>query len=49
MPFDGTSRQRASNEAISHAYDSLVRLEQFFDGGRNGTKARCATATGAFA
>ena len=35
MPFDGTPRPRPSNEEISCAYESLVRLEEFFDGGRN--------------
>jgi hypothetical protein len=34
MPFDGTPRPRPSTEEISRAYESLVCLEEFFDGGR---------------
>src|SRR5450755_4012061 len=48
MPFDGTPRPRPSNEEISFAYESLVRLEEFFDGGRNWHRGELRDGLGSF-
>jgi hypothetical protein len=48
MPFDGTHRPRPSAEEISSAYESLVRLEEFFDGGRNWHKGELRDGHGSF-
>jgi hypothetical protein len=48
MPFDGTPRLRPSIEEISRAYESLVRLEEFFDGGRNWHRGELGDGRGSF-
>jgi hypothetical protein len=48
MPFDGTPRPRPSTEEISRAYESLVRLEQFFDGGRKWHRGELRDGRGSF-
>jgi hypothetical protein len=48
MPFDGTPRPRASTEEISRAYENLVCLEQFFDGGRNWHRGELRDGHGSF-
>jgi hypothetical protein len=48
MPFDGTPRPRPSTEAISRAYENLVRLERFFDGGRKWHKGELSDGHGSF-
>ena len=48
MPFDGTPRPRPSTEEISNAYESLVRLEEFFDGGRNWHRGELRDGHGSF-
>ena len=48
MPFDGTPRPRPSAEAISRAYENLVRLEQFFDGGRKWHRGELSDGHGSF-
>ena len=48
MPFDGTPRPRPSTEEISCAYESLVRLEEFFDGGRNWHRGELRDGHGSF-
>jgi hypothetical protein len=48
MPFDGTPRLRPSTEEISRAYEGLVRLEEFFDGGRNWHKGELRDGLGSF-
>jgi hypothetical protein len=48
MPFDGTPKPRPSTEAISRAYENLVRLEQFFDGGRKWHRRELSDGDGSF-
>jgi hypothetical protein len=48
MPFDGTLRPRASTEEIGRAYENLVRLEQFFDGGRKWHRGDLRDGHGSF-
>jgi hypothetical protein len=48
MPFDGTPRPQPSTEEISCAYESLVRLEDFFDGGRNWHRGELRDGLGSF-
>jgi hypothetical protein len=48
MPFDGTLRPRASTEEVSRAYENLVRLEQFFDGGRKWHRGDLRDGRGSF-
>ncbi len=48
MPFDGTPRPRPSIEEIGRAYESLVRLEEFFDGGRNWHRGELRDGRGSF-
>ena len=48
MPFDGTPRPRPSIEEISSAYENLVRLEQFFDGGRKWHRGELRDGRGSF-
>ena len=48
MPFDGTTRPRPSTEAISSAYENLVRLEEFFDGGRKWHRGELRDGRGSF-
>jgi hypothetical protein len=48
MPFDGTPRPRASTEEVSRAYESLVRLEEFFNGGRNWHRGELQDGHGSF-
>jgi hypothetical protein len=48
VPFDGTPRPRASTEEISRAYESLVRLEEFLDGGRNWHRGELRDDHGSF-
>jgi hypothetical protein len=48
MAFDGTPRPRPSTEEISCAYESLVRLEEFFDGGRNWHRGELRDDLGSF-
>jgi len=48
MPFDGTTRPRPSTDEISRAYEHLVRLEEFFDGGRNWRRGELRDGNGSF-
>ena len=48
MPFDGTTRPRPSTEEISSAYENLVRLEEFFDGGRKWHRGELRDGHGSF-
>jgi hypothetical protein len=48
MPFDATLRPRASTEAVSRAYEDLVRLEEFFDGGRKWHRGALRDGHGSF-
>jgi hypothetical protein len=48
MPFDGTPRTRPSTGEIRRAYEMLVRLEQFFDGGRNWHRGALRDGHGSF-
>ena len=48
MPFDGIPRTRPSTEEISRAYESLVRLEEFFDGGRKWHRGELRDGHGSF-
>ena len=48
MPFDGTLRPRASTEEVSRAYENLVRLEEFFDGGRKWHRGDLRDGHGSF-
>ena len=48
MPFDGTPRTRPSTGEIRRAYEMLVRLEQFFDGGRNWHRGELRDGHGSF-
>ena len=48
MPFDGTPRRRPSTEEISRAYENLVRLEHFFDGGLKWHKRALSDGHGSF-
>jgi hypothetical protein len=46
MPFDGTPWP--STEEISNAYEHLVRIEEFFDGGRNWHSGELRDGHGSF-
>jgi hypothetical protein len=48
MPFDGTPRPRPSTEEISRAYENLVRIEEFFDDGRNWHRGALRDGRGSF-
>jgi hypothetical protein len=48
MPFDGTTRPRPSTDEISRAYKNLVRLEEFFDGGRKWHRGGLRDGRGSF-
>jgi hypothetical protein len=46
--IDGTPRPRPSTEATTSAYENLVRLEQFFDGGRKWHRGELRDDRGSF-
>jgi hypothetical protein len=48
MPFDGTPKPRPSTEEISRACENLVRLEEFFDDGRNWHRGELRDGRGSF-
>ena len=48
MPFDGTTRPRPSTDEISRTHENLVRLKEFFDGGRKWHKGELRDAHGSF-
>jgi hypothetical protein len=48
MPFDGTTRPQPSTDEMSRAYENLVRLEEFFDGGRKWHRGGLRDGHGSF-
>jgi hypothetical protein len=48
MPFDGTTRPRPSTDEINRTYENLVRLKEFFDGGRKWHRGELRDAHGSF-